>query len=53
MRRSQSTLDRHRGTECCAGRSAITERVLVMFQQLADWLVHMNVAGPAIVRFNT
>src|SRR5439155_24173061 len=42
MRRSQSNFGRHRSTEWGAGGSAITERVVVMFQHLADWLVHMT-----------
>src|SRR5438552_16171183 len=50
-----SNFGRHRSTEWGAGGSAITERVVVMFQHLADWLVHTNMSGPAIaiVRFNT
>ena len=50
-----SNFGRHRSTEWCAGGSAITERVVVMFQHLADWLVHTNMSGPAIaiVRLNT
>jgi len=54
MRRFQSNFGRHRSTEWGAGGSAITERVVVMFQHLADWLVHTNMSGPAIAiaRFN-
>jgi len=42
MRRSQSNFGRHRSTEWWAGGSAITERVVVMSQHPADWLVHMT-----------
>jgi len=51
MRRSQSNFVRHRGTEWCAGGSAITERVVVMFQHLADgWSIRTCQARPGIWR---
>src|SRR5438552_12520732 len=50
-----SHFGRHRSAEWGGGGSAITEHVVVMFQHLADWLVHTNMSGPAIaiVRLNT
>ena len=45
----QSNFVRHRGTEWCAGGSAITERVVVMFQHLADgWSIRTCQARPGI-----